>query len=234
MTADHLDDAGRALLTGLLSGDRTETEPEVAAMLQRDPALRAELAALRSLVADLDSSGRATQSEVDAARRQVTADDVATARRAIARHLGQVRRSKHRVWLLAAAIAAVLLPVVGYSLWAWRPGNPEDPRLGTTPPKVEAWPDGADIERTSLDHFLWHAVMPRGGHWSVVVHATRGGQKTGTVVIENPDITDSQWLLNKSDQQRIQAVDEFCWDLIAYDSANVGKVLATFTVQLRR
>ena len=151
MNNDRREESRRRLLADLLAGTRSDDDPEVASTLAEDESLRTELLELRAIGDGLDRHAQAVRREIDSAVRSVDAQDVATARQALARFHGEsAARVRGRPGWLALAAAAV---VVGALLF-WREGDDvPDISLGGNGLEVGMQPSGS-VE--SIDEFSWN------------------------------------------------------------------------------
>lgn len=150
------------LLQDLLTGDRSENDPEVSSALDARPELRERLARLRRLTEELDGVSD-DRSELLAESRRISVPDLETAavRLVTADRSGPSRRA----WLGLAA-AAVL--VAGLALWRPWSTSPDTP-LGGTNDRIQLWP--ADGSEDDFEEFRWESTIPGGVRFSIAVFA---------------------------------------------------------------
>ena len=226
MTHPDMSASDRELLERLLAGELVETAPEVAEHLRRRPWLMAELRAMRQLVANLDVSGAEMAREIEVARSQVAASDIAAARRAIAEHL-PVRRIVRLRWVAAAAALLVTLLI---AVWRGARGVEVDPILG--PPRESI---GAEPQRDwqgPLREFRWDAEPPPAGHMAIAVYVARDGLRTNDLLLENADLDGNAWPLRADEQNKLAGHQELCWELTPIDANGQAKAPWVFFVRL--
>lgn len=113
---DRGDAERERLLIELISGTRSETDPEVQSAFAADSSLRLEWAELRRLANELDGARPTVRDEIGKARAAVTANDRQTAELAVRRELGIPALSRNRWPWYALAVAATLILVLGLTL----------------------------------------------------------------------------------------------------------------------
>ncbi len=219
MSEAATDDHDRRLLADLLSGDRSETAPEVLARLRARPDLAAELAALRELAGALQDDGADRRAELVAAQLAVTDADVAAARSAIARHFTPRRRWRAWPWLAAAALALLLVLVARER--PVREPRVDDPTLATD--SVFGLEPRGDTPASALSRFHWSAPA-HGGYWRLVMYAARNGEKIDTEpLLSTPPITANEWQPSEEQLARLRTAREFLVELTLVRDRRAGQ-----------
>lgn len=157
-----------SILERVLAGDLDADAPEVRELVARDPAVAAELAALRTTAELVERVGAEQRADREEASRSgpVPGEDDAVARARALAGAGGGRVLPFPVWRLAAAAAVLLVVLFGLPRLFDGEGLFDERVLGD-PPRLLHGASAAP----ATDGFAWESELPPGGRFDLVVRA---------------------------------------------------------------
>ncbi|MEM7202425.1 MAG: hypothetical protein AAF628_19290 [Planctomycetota bacterium] len=203
------DDRRAQLLEEVVTGARLPDDPEVRALMVRDPEWAAELAELVAMQRVLDATGES---------------EAATLRQAAATPLPSPPRPTSRRWLWLAAAAAAAALALAFLL---RRGAEDDPGATVLGPAVELLEPRGDV--TAYGTFRWRGSLPPGGWFEVRVFAEPAGRPP--VARSQTRLREASWQPDAAEQaglpQRIR------WQVTTFDAGGAAVERASAEAQLR-